>query len=318
MRFFALIALVSLSTAANASSFNEVWGVVTKASPDNLVYEKELPMRKHSLKEMLDSPVDIYEAAKRAITDQSDLFEKNTKKLIRSNGICLAGKWVINKDSPYSGYFAKGAEGLVILRASVGFDETTRGEFRSFGMAGKLFPTMDPDKDVKTANFFLIDDNAGTKRPYYMDAPLLSEAKITYLNILTDAIRDFSINFIRMLLTVEKAQKKADEDSKIRQLYPISRAGMKDIRFAKSPALLKVVGSKDTFRVDEADFRNELRVKNYYSHKIRFDIHVAPERTKKPEWSAPIGYIEVFEDAVSDACDMRLRFPHPMWDKNAK
>ena len=164
------------------------------------------------------------------------------------------------------------------------------------------------------------------KRPYFMDAPLLSEAKITYLNILTDAIRDFSINFIRMLLTVEKAQKNADEDSKIRQLYPISQAGLKDKKFAKSPALLKLIGSKDMFRVDAADFRQELRVKNYpvlgskseHSHQIRFDIHVAPERSKKPKWSNPIGYIEIFEDTVSDACDMRLRFPHPMWEKNAK
>ena len=326
MHFLAIAALITISSNVMASSFNDVWGVISQESPENMIYEKELPMRKHSLKEMLNSPVDIYEAAKRAITDQSDLFEKNTKKLIRGNGICLAGKWVINKDTPYSGYFAKGAEGLVILRASVGFDETTRGEFRSFGMAGKLFPTLNPDEDVKTANFFLIDDNAGTKRPYFMDAPLLSEAKITYLNILTDAIRDFSINFIRMLLTVEKAQKKADDDSKIRQLYPISRAGLQDVRFAKSPALLKVVGSKENWRVDEADFRNELRVKNYpavssrstHPYSIKFNIHVAPERTKKPKWSPAIGYIEIFEDSVSDGCDMRLRFPHPMWDKNAK
>ncbi|MFP5384459.1 MAG: hypothetical protein ACLGHN_00170 [Bacteriovoracia bacterium] len=326
MRALFFTGILLSSTFASAASFDEVWNVIITPTKENKIYEEELPMRKHSLTEMLESPVDIFEAAKRAITDQGDLFPKNTKKLIRGNGICLAGKWVITKDTPYSGYFAKGAEGLIILRASVGFDETTRGSFRSFGMAGKLFPTLNPAEKVKSANFFLIDDNAGTKRAYYMDAPLLSEAKVTYLNILTDAVRDFSVSFIRMLLTVEKAQKKADDESKIRQLYPLSRAGLKDIRYAKSPALMKIVGSKNLWRVDEDDFRNELRVKNYPAagtrsenpYRIKFDIHVAPERNKKPAWSESIGYIEIFEDVVSDACDMRLRFPHPMWDKNAR
>ena len=326
MKISIFFILFMSSSFASAASFEEVWGIVSTASNENKIYQDDLPQRNHSLSEMLNSPVSIFEAAKRAITDQSDYFKINTKKLIRGNGICLAGKWVINQNTPYSGYFAKGAEGLVILRASVGFDDTTQGAYRSFGMAGKLFPTMDPKEDVKTANFFLIDDNAGTKRPYFLDAPLLSEAKVTYFNILSETIRDFSIDFVRMLLTVEKAQKKADNESKIRQLYPISRAGSKNLQSVKSPALLKIIGSKNLWRVDETDFRNELRIKNYpaygtrskYPHHLKFDIHVAAERSNNPTWSEAIGYIELYEDVVSDACDMRLRFPHPAWDATAK
>ena len=315
-----------LSIETQASSFDEVWSEITIPSKTNTVYHEDLPTRKHSLKEMLSSPMDIFQAAKRAITDQSDLFPTNTKKLIRANGICLAGKWVITKETPYSGFFSKGSQGLVLVRASVGFNDTKRGSNRSFGLAGKLFPTLDPKEDVKTANFFLIDDNAGTNRPYYLDAPLLSESKITYVNLLTDAIKDFSINLIRMLLTVEKAQKNADSESKIRQLYPISRAGLKDIGLAKSPALLKIQGSQSLWKVDEDDFRDELRVKNYPTagsntpepYRIRLNLYLAPERTKSPAWSGPVGYIDLFEDVVSDACDMRLRFSHPAWDPSAK
>lgn len=312
-RYLLLTTLFSLNTFA--SSFEEVWNTLKTPDTHNKIYQDSLPQRHHSKLEMLTSPITIFEAAKRILSDESDLYPDNAKKLIRGNGICLSGRWVITEETPYTGYFTKGSEGLVIARATVAFDKTKVGDYRSFGLSGKLFPTVDPKQNVKTANFLLIDDNAGTKREYFMEAPLMSEAELSPLNIIVSTMKDFSLDFIKMLLTVDKAQKEADAESKIRQLYPISRAGVSDIEKTKSPALLKVVGSKDIQKINKTDFRDELRVKNYQS--MRFDIFVSENR-KDPKWSPKIGYIEFNEDVVSDACDMRLRFAHPKWDPKAK
>lgn len=45
---------------------------------------------------------------------------------------------------------------------------------RSFGFAGKLFPTLDPNELLKvhTANFFLIDDLGGTTANHYTDVAM--------------------------------------------------------------------------------------------------------------------------------------------------
>ena len=312
---------LSLPCFAGPSSFNEVWDVVKTPDAHNMVYGDNLPARRTTYADLMRAPYTIFESAKQIMEDTGDLYPENKKKLIRYNGICLAGQWKVNAETPYTGYFAKGAEGLIIARASVGFDETTRGEYRSFGMAGKIFPTTNPDEKVTSAHFFLIDDNAGTKRAHYTTAPLLSEAKLSVMNIIASTLRDFSMELIRTLKKVEKAQEAADQESKIRQLYPISRAGLSDISKAKSPALLKVVGVPGQARVDRNDFRDELRVENYPTkdgaHELKFHIYVAENR-EKPEWQGPIGEINFTEDAVSDACDMRLRFVHPWWDPNAK
>lgn len=309
---FILGALVSLNSFA--STFEEVWNTIKVPDRNNQIYQRELPQRHHSKLEMLSSPVDIYEAARRILSDESDLYPENVKKLIRGNGVCLSGKWVITGETPYTGFFAKGSEGLVIARATVAFDKTKVGDYRSFGLSGKLFPTLDPRQDVKTANFLLIDDNAGTKREHFLDAPLMSEAELSPFNIIVSTVKDFSLDFIKMLLTVDKAQKAADEESKIRQLYPISRTGLNDSSQAKTPALLKLMASTEIPRVKHDDFRDELRIRNY--QKLSFDIYVSPER--KPQWSKKIGFVEFSEEVVSDACDMRLRFPHPKWDPKAK
>ncbi len=316
MKSLTLAGLVLAAPLAHAASFNQVWDVVKTPARDNMVYAENLPRRTTTYADLLRAPYTIYVATKRALEDTSDLFPENTKKLIRYNGICLAGKWKITEDTPYTGMFARGAEGLIIARASVGFDETTRGEYRSFGIAGKVFPTTDPDADVTAGNFFLIDDNGGTRRSRFVTAPLLSEAKLSYFNIAASTVRDFSVDFIRRLTLVNRAQQSADRESKIRQLYPLSRAGVANPEDARSPALLKVVGAASNPRVDRNDFRDELRVANY-PEGLRFDIHVAQVRADRPRWTR-VGQIEFTQDTVSDACDQRLRFAHPWWDPNAK
>lgn len=314
MRPLIILTCFFVSSFVHAASFNEVWEIVSSGRNDNKIYVGQLPQRKIGLKEMAESPVDIFKAAKKAMTDESDYFPENTLKLIRPNGICLGGKWEITKDTGYSGHFAKGSEGLVIARASVNYSGTKRGEYRSFGIAAKLFPTMDPNSDVKTANFFVIDDNGGTLENHFIRAPLLSEAKLSKFNIIKATIRSFSLELIRKLKLAEKAQNEADQESKIRQLYPISRVGLKEGAVAITPALIKLQGSEDMTPVNESDFREELRV-GHYNNNLRFNIYLASVRDENPKWSDPIGHIEFDRDVVSDACDMRLRFHHPWWQK---
>lgn len=330
---FTIISLIPLSSMAydyEGSSFAQVWKTLVTTTPDNKIYveKSQLPSRVVSMKNLLKDPVDIFTAAKIAMFSQEDLFATRTKKLIRPNGICLSGKWTITEETPYTGYFAKGSQALIIARASVAFEETESGNYRSFGMAGKIFPTLDSKEKVKTANFFLIDDNAGTLEENYTNAELLTEAKLTGLNIVKNFLKEWSITLIKRLSTVKKAQKEADSHYTVRQLYPLSRIGT-DIKNAKTPGLMKIVGSKSFTPVKRADFREELRVTNYPnfdrknssdpSHVLIFDIFVADQYSKEPRWGEkPIGRIEFTEDIVSDNCDERLRFAHPWWDDKAK
>lgn len=314
-----ILILVFLSPlAAFAASFDEVWSIVSTPTTDNKVYTTDLPWREVGLDELLRSPGDVYEASKRSLSDESDLFPSNTLKLIRPNGVCLAGTWEITKETGYTGAFAKGNRSLFIARASVNYSGAEAGEYRSFGMAGKVFPTLNTKEDVKTANFFVIDDNGGTKEEHFLNAPLLSEAKLSKFNIVKAAIVNFSWELIRKLKLAEKAQNEADSEPKVRQLYPFSQVGLKDIHLAKTPALIKLQGVADLPRVKEKDFRRELRVA-HYGGKLRFGIYLAQVREAEPKWTTePVGFVEFTQDAVSDACDMRLRFHHPWWKNSTE
>ena len=85
---------------------------------------------------------------------------KGFRRLVRPNGVCVTGVWEITGDNPYSGYFKKGGQGLVIARISAGVTMTLRGIRRSFGIVVKLYPTVDENHEtlLQTANVFLADD----------------------------------------------------------------------------------------------------------------------------------------------------------------
>lgn len=302
-----------LATAAyQGSSFHQVWGHLNRLAAHNRIYDDQLdsfPKASLTLSDLLNSPVDIYQAARESLELEGDFFPSPRKKLIRPNGICLAGQWIIDRPSSYTGVFASKAKALIIARASVAFDETTIGHYRSFGMAGKVFPTTDPDQVVKPAHFFLIDDNAGTLENYYTRASLRSEAELTYQNILLQ----LSLELVRKLLTISKAQEKVDPDHyKIRQLYPLSEAGLSNPRQAKTPALMKLIGAQQQKPVQKADFRHELQVEHYPAGQLKFELWVAAQYSKKPIWER-LGTVVFTKDVVSSSCDRELRFVHPRW-----
>ena len=70
--------------------------------------------------------------------------------------------------------FRKGSKALIIGRYSTCCTETRRGRYRSLALAGKLYPTTDPDHNqpLRTANFFVQEDLGGTKSTAINDVEL--------------------------------------------------------------------------------------------------------------------------------------------------
>jgi hypothetical protein len=181
---------------------------------------------------------------------------------------------------------------------------TRRGELRAFGLAGKIFPTMNPLKlnQENTANFFLIDDLGGTKAKHYTDVNLTNEPSITT----TSAV----IKNLLYALKVARSFAKADANPTIRQIYEISYLGEKENSKIITPKWMKVEAQKGQ-TVDARDFRDELRIEK--GKKLIFNIFVASESTDdKKDWQ-DIGTITFDKSAVSSSCDHRLHFHHPKW-----
>ncbi len=245
------------------------------------------------------------QAAKRTVSDKNDLLPRFTK-LIRPNGICMTGVWRMTEDSPYTGYFRKGKEALIIARASVGLSETTRASFRSFGMGGKLYPTADAADQAahKTANFFVIDDNAGTKKGAFVDPEPPMTNKPPYnpdANVL-------SVIDAGILAVIKVGQELADNEADERQLYPISELGEEPGAAIKTPRLIRIHGLSRP-KIAMSDFRDELRMSNY-DGPIQLAVDVAETRTSA---FTRIGEITFTETVVSDTCDHGLHFYHARW-----
>jgi len=178
---------------------------------------------------------------------------------------------------------------------------TRRGEIRSFGFAGKIFPTMNPFLNTKenTANFFLIDDLGGTRAEHYTDVVLSNEPSISknsevFKNLL-------------YVLKIASTFSKSDNNPKIRQVYEISQLG--EANNIVTPKWMKVE-AKTGQKVDALDFRDELRIN---SNKLVFNISVASNKTQgKKNWKQ-IGTISLDTSVVSTSCDHRLHFHHPKW-----
>ena len=116
------------------------------------------------------------DATARTIASHADLRwggpeKRGVQRMVHPNGICLSGIWQIDEDSGYTGFFAKGAKGLVIGRYSSGLS-ALRGDARTLSMVGKLFPTTNPLEKHRTASFITQEDLGGTFTPGIHDALL--------------------------------------------------------------------------------------------------------------------------------------------------
>ncbi len=296
-------AAAAARTSYQGSTFEEVWDQVASDPYD------ELPRYRVTLGSFFGFLTDhLLAASRRTLADKRDLLPY-FRKLLHPNGICLAGLWEITEDNPYTGYFRPGSTALVIARASVALSETRRGELRAFGFAAKLFPTLDGDERVATANFFTIENLGGTLRDFFVDAENTNDivvinpttVLVQYSGVAATALTDFAI---------------ADEtldptQPTIRQVYPVSELGEPYAEAVYTPKWIMITGDPEVERVTADDFRDELRVSRYPGG-LRFQILVANEgsRLGSKEWQR-IGHIDFYEDAVSESCDHRLHFTHP-------
>ena len=178
------------------------------------------------------------------------------------------------------------------------------GSTRAFGFAGKLFPTMDPKKTNKqaSANFFLIEDFGGTDAKHYRDATLTNEPSVS---LTMEAFKNMAY-----AIKISNAFSAADKNPSIRQLYQISYLGENADAKLLTPKWMKIEAA-DSKRVDEEDFREELRIQN--AETLTFDVSVASAMVGDAKDWKKIGTIKLNESATSSTCDKRLHFHHPQW-----
>lgn len=237
--------------------------------------------------------VEFFNHSARNLIDHRDVIP-HFDKLIHSNGICYSGVWRIHADSPYTGYFAKGSVGLLIARGSVAGAQLNAGQRRAYGIAGKIYPTMDPDEVVKPANFVTVTTLSGDKRQHIADYEPTNRPRVGL---------DPGANFVNRGLF-----RLVDTRPGWRQLHWVSTLGVPYDGEVVTPDLLMLKVAPGTPRVDAKDFRDELRLEHYPGGRMVYTINV--KMLDDREW-AEIGTIEFDDYALSDGGDKRLHFVIP-------
>ena len=212
-------------------------------------------------------------------------------KLIHSNGVVYAGTWKIDQASRCTGYFARGAEGLLIARISVAGPFIKRGHRRALGIAGKVFPTLDPDQRVWPGNFVTVSGLSGTRAPHVLDIVPTNYASPGW---------DPGANLINRVLF-----RLMDTRPGYRQVFPLSTLGVAPGSPVVTPDLMMLKVAEGTPRIDAKDFRDEIRLKNYPGRRLVYDILV--KNFDDTGWQR-LGSMTLTEDTVSEGSDKRLHF----------
>lgn len=309
----ALVTSLALAPSAFAqSSFNDVRNVLLdrEARPGNRTEQEELdvyrrgalPRYEVSASNFVVNGVDkLLERAQKTVNDTDDFYPRLTK-LLHPNGICFTGEWVITEPTAYTGYFGQGRRGLFVGRASVAMTETTRGNKRGFGFAGKIFPTTNATDAVATANFFTVDVLMGTERPGFIGTALTNEPET-----------GFDVSLLWLGLKIAKTLTKADANPGFRPLYPIGELGLVSGGASQFPKWMKLETDESTRTVNAADFREELDIAKFHPNGIRLNIYASnttKDRNATEGWEK-IGHIQLKESFVSYGCDRQLHFAHP-------
>lgn len=261
------------------ASFQQIHDVVWSDPYDRLPYYLSLgPLR----------PITFFNHSARNLVDKRDLLPY-FDKLIHANGICHAGVWEITEPTDYTGYFATGSKGLVIARLSVAGLTVSAGTRRAFGVGGKLFPTLDPHEVVFPANFVTVSHLSGLRCKHVLD--------IESTNQPTVGLDPFSNLINRVIFRL------MDRRPGYRQLYPISSLGVPPGQPVRTPDLMMLKAADDMPRVDERDFRDELRVRNYPDGRLVFWIFVRSFTDTR--WNR-IGSIVFTQDVASESGDKRF------------
>ena len=225
-------------------------------------------------------------------------------KLLHRTGIVLTGTWKVTEDSDYTGIFAPGTEGLVVVRCSslLGRSRRTWGVRRGFGLAAKIFPTTDPDEQVETANLILIDNLTGTRARRFTDEKLTNEPALS-INL---TIVRFVFALVNALITFRMT----DTNANYRPLTALAEVGLAEGQTAKAPHWAQGHHEPANGQSDEADLRDELNVENYQDGVLRFVVSTAPEDPDGQRVFTKIGELALDECCVSESGDHRIRFWH--------
>lgn len=232
----------------------------------------------------------FFNASARNLADKRDVRPRYDK-LIHANGICFTGVWKIDRPSPYTGYFAQGSEGLLLARFSIAGPQVTRGHSRALGIAGKVFPTLDPNEKVKPGNFVTVTTLSGTKEPYVTNMQPANFAEV--------GSNPAAIVINRVIFRL------MDTRPGYRQLHPISTLGVPRGGRVVTPDLMMLAVADGTPRIDAEDFRDELRLGNYPDHKLVYTINV--KMFDESTWTR-LGTMTFDEDAISEGGDKRIHF----------
>jgi len=246
----------------------------------------------------------ILEDAKRTLASRVDMLLP-FDKLAHPNGVCLKGVWEIDSENPYSGYFKNNSKALVIARASSAMSNTKKGEIRAFGLAVKLFATLDPLQvnDEPSANFFVIDDLGGTDADYFTDVALTNEPNIS--------VNSEVLKFALYAQKVASAFETADENPNIRQVYEVSELAEHDLDQVITPHWIKIQAQVGQTKTAAEDFRDEFVLEG--GETLVFTISVSDVEEGGVKVWQDIGTITFEDSVVSETCDHRLHFHHPKW-----
>ena len=262
-----------------------------------------LPYHKVTIGSMFKAGMNLLFRASEWLLQRDDDLTPPIQKVLNPVSLCLFGKWKITEDTPYTGCFRTGTEHLIIVRCSNQMTTTDRGTRRGFGLAGKIFPTLDPDERVKTANFICIDDLGGTFAEHYTDVALTNDPPTTF---------NFGmVPFLFVILNVIWVFNRVDTSPNYRPLYALSEQGLKPGETAKGPKWIQITTEQGIGKSDAVDFRDELRVANYKDGVLRFVISAADTKVgrKGYQWRR-IGVIDLNEGVCSASGDHRIRFRH--------
>ena len=297
-------------TDYNGSSYNAISAAVFTKPYD------QLPQYSTTATLFGDSGSDpaknhLLSAAQRTLSDRRDLIEfPQGQKLLQANGICFAGKWIIDQPSDYSGQFRFPTESLLIARASVLLSGTQQGDKRGFGLALKIFPTGDPDQIVPTLNAFVMHSMGGIKTKYTLDLVVDNEPPLGAL----PPLRDLSTAY-RLMRDFKRADNAVSHGGANISYRPLTHlAEQAEIANINAPTWLRLKALDTLPRIDQLDFRDELRTQHYPEGTLVWVIEAATDAGKgksRASWST-LGRV-VFNNSITSVdCDQRLHFVHPV------
>ena len=315
--------------AVFANPYQRVWGA--PGEPPLPVYEVSFSSVVGGLASF-GIPRQFRADSERTLDSGADLRwgpdRKGFRRLVHPNGVCLTGRWEIDQDTGYSGYFRKGSSALLIARYSTCCTECRRGHTRSLSMVGKLFPTMDPNhlEPLRTASFITQEDIGGANTDYINDVELRNAPDMTLSRRGAGAA---------LLLMIGIVFNRVDQEPGMRQLYPIAELGKPAGEPTRAPEFIRLLVAPGQPRIEGAglDFRDEVMAQVFDRgdplprRTLTFNIEVTDEgessgsaarvRRTFRGWRR-IGSIAFDNAVVSYNGDFVIHFNHPTWrvDRN--